>query len=158
MTAPARTAQPRPYESAAPPPHRATSARECESNRPTRAVHFRTFALSHFRTWAWVAVLVGLSACGSARRSEPVVGPLELEDPVLIRGEQAFAIHCHQCHPRGEAGMGPSLNDKPLPTWLIRFQVRNGLGAMPAFNSDQLPPSDLDALLRYMKALRAHGR
>jgi mono/diheme cytochrome c family protein len=127
---------------------------ECEDWTPSR-----TPVLSHFRTWWAAAVAVGLlAACGSARRSEPLAGPLTLDDPVLVRGEQSFAIHCHACHPRGEAGLGPSLNDKPLPTWLVRFQVRNGLGVMPGFDRDRIPPDELDALLRYMVALRRHGR
>jgi mono/diheme cytochrome c family protein len=114
--------------------------------------------MSELTRWGWAVAVVLLSACGSARRSEPVVGPLELEDPVLVRGEQAFAVHCGQCHPRGEAGMGPALNNKPLPTWLIRLQVRAGLGVMPAIGREQLPPDELDALLRYMVELRRHGR
>jgi mono/diheme cytochrome c family protein len=119
---------------------------------------FRTSVPSYLHTWGWAAAVVWLTACGPARRSEPVVGPLELDDPVLVRGEQAFSVHCGQCHPRGEAGMGPALNNKPLPTWLIRFQVRNGMGAMPAIGREQLPPDELDALLEYMVALRRHGR
>ncbi len=101
--------------------------------------------------------LLFLVACGPARRSEPLAGPLLLEDPVLVQGEQVFARHCHECHPRGEAGLGPSLNDKPLPTWLIRFQVRNGLGVMPRFSSEQISPEELDALVLYLTALRRHG-
>lgn len=104
-----------------------------------------------------LAVMLALAACGPSRRSEPIAGRLVLEDPVLVRGEQSFAIHCNQCHPTGEAGLGPALNDKPLPTWLIRFQVRNGLGVMPRFTSEQIPPDELDALILYMKALREHG-
>lgn len=109
------------------------------------------------RRAAILGVTLALAACGPARRSEPIVGRLVLEDPVLVRGEQSFAIHCHQCHPAGEAGLGPTLNNKPLPTWLIRFQVRNGLGVMPRFSSAQIPPDELDALILYMKALRDHG-
>jgi hypothetical protein len=40
-----------------------------------------------------------------------------------------------------------------LPDGAIRTQVRQGLGAMPAFESSEIPDRDLDALL----ALRAHG-
>jgi mono/diheme cytochrome c family protein len=113
---------------------------------------------ARWRPWAAVAALAILASCGSARRSEPIAGPLTLDDPVLIRGEQAFAVHCNACHPRGEAGMGPALNNRPVPTWAIRLQVRAGLGVMPAFSRDEIPPDELDALLRYMMALRRHGR
>lgn len=97
------------------------------------------------------------AGCGSARRSEPLVGQHALDDPVLARGEQVFAIHCHQCHPRGEAGLGPAINNKPLPGWLIKFQIRNGLGVMPSFSSEQIPPGELDAVVRYLKELRRQG-
>jgi mono/diheme cytochrome c family protein len=94
------------------------------------------------------------AACGTARRSEPLTGVHRIEDPVLVRGEQLFSLQCSSCHPAGEAGLGPSINDKPLPTWLIRFQVRNGLGVMPAFSREQISPEELDALILYLKELR----
>jgi len=61
------------------------------------------------------------------------------------------------CHPGGEGGLGPSLNDKPLPAFAKKLQVRTGLvgfNIMPAFNKHQIPSEDLDDLMRYMKALR----
>ena len=98
-----------------------------------------------------------LVGCGSARRGEPLVGPVPITSPAVVRGQQVFMADCHQCHPGGEAGLGPAINYKPLPGFLIRLQVRNGLGAMPAFPSQELSPGDLDALIAYLKALRQHG-
>ena len=43
---------------------------------------------------------------------------------------------CNQCHVGGATGLGPSLNDKPIPNWFVRIQVRHGLGAMPAYSSN----------------------
>lgn len=37
------------------------------------------------------------------------------------------------------------INNKPLPGFLIKFQVRNGLGAMPAFSKEHVSPEELDA-------------
>jgi mono/diheme cytochrome c family protein len=34
------------------------------------------------------------------------------------------------------------------------FQVRNGLGAMPAFSEDEISPHELDDIVAYMKARR----
>jgi mono/diheme cytochrome c family protein len=65
---------------------------------------------------------------------------------------------CHQCHPGGEAGLGPSLNDKPLPGFMMKFQIRHGIGAMPAFSKDNVGDEDLDAVVAYVKALRRHGK
>jgi mono/diheme cytochrome c family protein len=64
---------------------------------------------------------------------------------------------CSQCHPGGEAVLGPAINNKPLPAFLIRFQVRHGLGAMPAFSEERVTDSDLTDVIAYLKALRQHG-
>jgi len=66
--------------------------------------------------------------------------------------------HCNQCHPGGEGGVGPALNNKPLPGFLIKFQVRRGMGAMPAFSSQVISDAQLDSLASYLKELRQHGR
>ncbi|MBF0335497.1 MAG: cytochrome c [Alphaproteobacteria bacterium] len=97
-----------------------------------------------------------LAACGSARRGEPIVGPIAFS-PAASRGERAYMRVCHQCHPGGEAGLGPSLNDKPLPGFLIRFQARHGLGAMPAFDAGRVGGDELDDIVTYLGALRRAG-
>jgi mono/diheme cytochrome c family protein len=61
---------------------------------------------------------------------------------------------CYQCHPGGMAGLGPAINDKPLPGWLIKTQVRQGLGAMPSFDESELSDADLEALVEYISALK----
>jgi mono/diheme cytochrome c family protein len=53
-------------------------------------------------------------------------------------------INCHQCHPGGGGGLAPSINDKPLPEGLIKTQIRQGLGAMPAFTEKHLSDADVD--------------
>jgi mono/diheme cytochrome c family protein len=98
-----------------------------------------------------------LTAGCSARRGEPIVGPLGISDPGIARGQQVFYRECHQCHPGGEAGLGPSINSKPLPRFLIKFQVRAGLGAMPAFSQNEISPEELDHLVVYLKSLRNHS-
>jgi hypothetical protein len=55
---------------------------------------------------------------------------------------------------RREAGLAPGINHMPLPDFLVRFQVRNGLGAMPAFGPDQISDAELDALVTYLNELR----
>ncbi|WP_202882296.1 c-type cytochrome [Candidatus Manganitrophus noduliformans] len=103
--------------------------------------------------WLLTALLL-FSGCGPARRSEPIAPPLSMSSSTLVRGEEAFMKYCNQCHPRGEAGLGPAINNKPLPRWLIRFQVRHGLGAMPAFSEKEIGDRELDDLVAYLKALR----
>jgi hypothetical protein len=50
--------------------------------------------------------------------------------------------------------LGPALKDKPFPGFLQRFQVRNGLGAMPAFSPAEISAAQLDDLLAYLRVLR----
>ena len=100
-----------------------------------------------------VLLCVGAVGC-SARRGEPVAGPLPVASPELARGEIAFDVHCSHCHPGGEKGLAPAINNKPLPGFLIKFQVRHGAGAMPAFSEREIADEELDALVKYLKALR----
>lgn len=110
---------------------------------------------SHFPLWTLlIGILLLPSGCGSARRGEPTAPPLSITSPSLIRGEAVFMKQCHQCHPGGEAGLGPAINNKPLPGWLIRFQVRHGLGAMPAFSEKEISDRELNDVVAYLKALR----
>lgn len=101
--------------------------------------------------------LLLLAACSSARRGEPLRGPLTIAHPQVATGERVYMANCQQCHPGGEGGLGPAINNKPLPGWFIKFQVRNGLGTMPAFSSAEIPGPELDALVDYLKTLRRHG-
>ena len=97
--------------------------------------------------------LIGLG-CRGVRRGEPLTGELDRTGPKIERGELVFQVHCHQCHPGGEGGLGPGLNDKPAPVWLMKTQVRLGLGVMPAFDKQQISDDQIDDLMAYLIALR----
>jgi mono/diheme cytochrome c family protein len=99
---------------------------------------------------------LGTVACSTARRTEPLGVPMDLRDPVLARGQTVFFQNCHQCHPHGQGGLGPAIVNKPLPEFLMKFQVRHGLGTMPSFGAEKIPPADLDALMAYIKAVRGN--
>lgn len=103
-----------------------------------------------------VAVLP--AACGSARRSEPLIGDRQVPNGTIALGQQLFDRNCSQCHPGGAGGLGPALNNKPLPQWAIKFQVRQGLGAMPAFSDRELSDAQLEAVAQYLVWLRRQGR
>ena len=103
-----------------------------------------------------LAAALVIASCGSARRSEPVAGPVTLS-PTAARGEQIFMRHCHECHPKGEGGLAPSINDKPLPGFMIGLQVRRGLGAMPEFGPHRISDAELEDLIVYLRELRRHG-
>ena len=98
------------------------------------------------------AIALSASACGASRQSEPVQGkPTPLDDKELA-GQRVFMRECNGCHPQGDGGLGPALNDKPVPVAAIKLQVREGLGAMPAFDDREITPEELDALVAFMSA------
>jgi mono/diheme cytochrome c family protein len=105
---------------------------------------------------ALVGALILLAGC-SARRGEPLVGRIDERPPAVARGHQVFMANCHSCHPGGEAGLAPAINNKPLPGFMIKTQVRLGVGAMPRFSSDEISAEQLDDLVTYLKALRRQG-
>lgn len=96
-------------------------------------------------------------ACGTARRSQALGNAPVLASAAEHHGEQVFMEHCNGCHVGGTGALAPAINDKPLPAFLIRFQVRNGLGAMPAFTDEQIDEGELDDLVAYLQALRRAG-
>lgn len=109
----------------------------------------------------WVLGIVAsimVAGCGTARRSEPLVGPPALASAAEQHGQQLFMQLCNQCHPGGDAGLAPALNNRPLPGPAIKLQIRQGLGRMPAFPDTVLDDRGLDAVVDYMKALRKTGR
>lgn len=104
-----------------------------------------------------VCFLLAIGACSSARRSEPLGAQTLAATPSIARGEKVFYEQCHQCHVRGEAALAPALNNKPLPGFLIRMQVRHGHGAMPSFPNSRISDEELSDLVSYLKALRESG-
>jgi mono/diheme cytochrome c family protein len=121
----------------------------------TRAERKRKRSIAAFAAGLGIAALLA-AACGSPRRSEAMLGSMEIRSPEVARGRIVYARNCDECHPGGAAGLGPSLNNKPLPGFLIRFQVRHGMGAMPAFSEKKISDEDLDAVIEYVRARRAH--
>ena len=101
-----------------------------------------------------IPVCALLAACHSVRRGDPLGRTVQLSSPGAEHGRVVFQQHCHRCHPNGEAGLGPALNNKPAPKFLMKTQVRLGLGAMPSFGKDEIGAQELDDLVTYIVALR----
>ena len=76
---------------------------------------------------------------------------IEKQNKQVINGEKAFMHYCNSCHPGGKAGLGPSIINKPLPGFLIKFQVRQGFGMMPAFKKEVIPSEKLDDIVEFLK-------
>src|SRR3954468_14272265 len=103
-----------------------------------------------------VCIAAGVVSRGSARRLDAPIALAAAKDPLLAHGREVFMRTCSQCHPRGEAGLGPALNNKYVPAFMIRTQVRLGLGAMPAFPTSALSEEDLAAVVRYIQFVQYH--
>jgi mono/diheme cytochrome c family protein len=104
-----------------------------------------------------VAVTLSLGACASPRRGAPIAGPISLSASAQ-EGRVLYMHNCHQCHPFGEGGLGPAINNKPLPSAVMKLQIRTGvLGSMPAFGKSELSEDELDRVVEYLKALRHKG-
>lgn len=97
--------------------------------------------------------IAGLAAC-SARKGVPYTEPLARNTAEVQQGEVLFNQYCSPCHPSGTAGLGPALNNKFLPGFAIRYQIRHGLGAMPAFTKDELSNKETKQIAAYLKVLR----
>ena len=106
---------------------------------------------------ALCAAALALGACGTARRGEPLRGPLVTTESAQDRGRIVFAQNCYKCHPGGEAGLGPALNNRPWPLGLKRFEIRHKIGAMPSFDKSRLGDQDLHDLMAYLAILRKHS-
>jgi hypothetical protein len=100
------------------------------------------------------ALLLMLCACSTPRRGENITGPMTDISPEATEGRILYMAYCNKCHPQGEGGVGPALNNKPLPGPLIKSQVRLGGGAMPSFSKDFLADEKLDRIIAYLQILR----
>jgi mono/diheme cytochrome c family protein len=91
--------------------------------------------------------------CGPARRGVPFGPPLRLTERQQ-QGQVLFMRECNGCHPGGAGGLGPGIANKPLPGLAMRTQIREGVGAMPAFTKQMLSDADVDAIVDYLNALQ----
>jgi mono/diheme cytochrome c family protein len=107
------------------------------------------------------------AGCGDNRQEEKqkqaVVHKTETEPttkiPVTLsidefEGMKLFMRTCNKCHPGGEKGIGPSLNDKVLPNFLIHWQVRLGMGKMPKFTDEQISKKQLEQITAFVRMMR----
>ena len=98
-------------------------------------------------------MILSITSC-SPRKGVPYTEPLTKVNEEVREGKILFDTFCNSCHPNGTAGLGPAINNKPLPGFAIRFQIRNGIGAMPAFDEEQISDEESGKIVAYLKALR----
>ncbi|HZX00308.1 MAG TPA: cytochrome c [Trueperaceae bacterium] len=100
------------------------------------------------------ATALVLAGCGSPYRGEPLGTAPALDTQAQVDGRALFDRYCSECHPGGAAGLAPGINNKPLPGWLVRAQVRLGMGAMPPFSRETISAVELDAIVAYVLELK----
>lgn len=102
-----------------------------------------------------IALLFGLrlSSC-SAPKIILLAEEVEMPTKDLRQGRALFNEYCATCHPGGMGGLGLGIINKPLPGSLIRFQIRNGIGVMPAFNESMLTDEQVENISDYIVYLR----
>jgi mono/diheme cytochrome c family protein len=73
-----------------------------------------------------------------------------------LTGEQLFIRSCNTCHPGGNKGFGPTLEnlgkDFPDDAKLKAF-LRKGKGMMPAQPKDTINDAEMDELILYLRNL-----
>ncbi len=100
-----------------------------------------------------LGTLLIVISCSAPKRI-PYAEIVEMPNENLRQGRELFNSHCATCHPNAMAGLGPAIINKPLPESLIRFQIRNGLGVMPAFDETILSDAEVEAIAEYLVYLR----
>jgi len=73
-----------------------------------------------------------------------------------LTGEQIFIRTCNTCHPGGQAGMGPTLENmaKDFPNDAgLKAYIRHGKGIMPGQPKDVLNEQEMDNLIGYLRGL-----
>lgn len=107
--------------------------------------------------WFIISILLFISAeissC-STPKTAPYSEVIEMPNEDLKNGRVLFNNHCATCHPEGLSGVALAIINKPLPKALIKFQIRNGIGLMPAFDEKQLSDQEVDNIASYLIYLR----
>ena len=106
---------------------------------------------------AFTALLITMVASCLVRKAEPLTQKTFVPgNQKIANGERLFMAYCDKCHPGGEGGLGPAINSNPAPQFIKRFQMRHGLGVMPAFKKQELSKKDLHDISRYLHAWKRY--
>ena len=100
------------------------------------------------------SIIASILAAGSCtrRHTEPITGKVvNVENARVANGQMLYNRYCQKCHPGGGAGLGPEVIHKP--GFARRFQVRHGLGTMPAFKKKVISKHELTDIMKYLNYL-----
>jgi mono/diheme cytochrome c family protein len=109
----------------------------------------KTFLLS---AAAAAIVITGVLSSCAHRHTEPFTGTtVNVRNAHIRNGQILYNQYCHNCHPSGEAGLGPEVITKP--GFARRLQVRHGFGVMPSFKKDEISRRELSDMMAYLNDL-----
>lgn len=94
-----------------------------------------------------------LAAGCSSQMKPPGQDSMQGQSEKVMKGQEVFMKNCNTCHPAGRKGLGPAIANKPIPGFMIRYQVRKGLGVMPPFDKQHLSEEEMDQLVAFIKEL-----
>lgn len=100
-----------------------------------------------------IVILMGMG-CSSSKKEANTVKPLANMTKEVQEGKALFNKYCNSCHPGGDAGLGAPIVSTSVPGFAIQFQIRNGLGDMPAFSEEEISDEEVDKIVDYIQALR----
>jgi mono/diheme cytochrome c family protein len=93
----------------------------------------------------------------SIRKAEPITQREFIPaNERIANGQKVFMSYCNKCHPGGEGGLGPSITSNPAPQFIKRFQMRHGLGVMPAFKQHEISKKDLHDISKFLHAWKTY--
>lgn len=99
-------------------------------------------------------VLIIGGGCSSSKKEAYTVKPMVISSQEVEEGKVLFHKYCNSCHPNGTAGLGAPIVTTPIPGFAIRYQIRHGLGKMPAFSEKEISDGEVDRIIDYIQALR----
>ena len=122
-------------------------------------------------TTSMLAAALALTACGKGKGGETseeadstsggepavVVADQAEWDSLLASGQTSFDNSCGNCHPGGDADVGPALKGEKTGSAKMVKQIRKGSGRMAPIGNDKLPEEEMKGLLVYLASIQAVG-
>lgn len=101
-----------------------------------------------------IMVFIIAGGCSSSKKEAYTVKPLDISSQEVAEGKVLFHKFCNSCHPDGTAGLGAPIVTTSIPGFAIQYQIRHGLGEMPAFSEEEISDEEVDKIVEYIQALR----
>ena len=88
--------------------------------------------------WFAATAVLGLAASAA----------LAADAPPARSPEKIYSITCGYCHGRN---VGPIILGRHIPADTVKYIVRHGQNAMPAFRPSEITPAELEAVAKWVE-------